>query len=238
LATGKATRCFTCHKPSPYFCRRSLVRQPRLSVCLSSDLSGQANSNLSGNALDFPTVAKGDVFMPRESLQHKLDRVRKPRVQITYDVEVGDAIEIKELPFVVGVLADLSGQPKESPGRVKDRNFVEIDRDNFDQVLAGSKPRLAYRVPNQLAEDGSQLGVELEFKSLDDFGPEAVAKQIPPIQKLVEARQRLSELAIKINTNERLEELLQDVVQNTEALKQLSSAKAPEETGQSEKKEE
>ncbi len=176
--------------------------------------------------------------MPRESLQHKLDRVRKPRVQITYDVEIGDAIEIKELPFVVGVLADLSGQPKDSLGRVKDRNFVEIDRDNFDQVLAGSKPRLAYRVPNRLAEDGSQLGVELEFKSLDDFGPEAVAQQIEPIQKLVEARRRLSELAIKINTNERLEELLQDVVQNTDALKQLSSAKAPEETGTSEKKEE
>jgi type VI secretion system protein ImpB len=176
--------------------------------------------------------------MPRESLQHKLDRVRKPRVQITYDVEVGDAIEIKELPFVVGVLADLSGQPKESLGRVKDRNFVEIDRDNFDEVLAGSKPRLSYRVPNQLAEDGSQLGVELEFKSLDDFGPEAVAQQVPPIQKLVEARRKLSELAIKINTNERLEELLQDVVQNTEALKQLSSAKAPDETGASEKKEE
>jgi len=176
--------------------------------------------------------------MPRESLQHKLDRVRKPRVQITYDVEIGDAIEIKELPFVVGVLADLSGQPKESLGRVKDRNFVEIDRDNFDQVLAGSKPRLSYRVPNRLADDGGQLGVELEFKSLDDFSPEAVAQQIPPIQKLVEARRKLSELAIKINTNERLEELLQDVVQNTESLKQLSSAKAPEEPGTSEKKKE
>jgi len=176
--------------------------------------------------------------MPRESLQHKLDRVRKPRVQITYDVEIGDAIEIKELPFVVGVLADLSGQPKESLGRVKDRNFVEIDRDNFDQVLAGSKPRLLYRVPNRLADDGGQLGVELEFKSLDDFSPEAVAQQIPPIQKLVEARRKLSELAIKINTNERLEELLQDVVQNTESLKQLSSTKAPEEPGTSEKKEE
>jgi type VI secretion system protein ImpB len=177
--------------------------------------------------------------MPRESLQHKLDRVRKPRVQITYDVEVGDAIEIKELPFVVGVLADLSGQPKESLGRVKDRNFVEIDRDNFDKVLEGSRPRLAYRVPNRIADDGSELGVELEFKSLDDFGPEAVAKQVPPIQKLVEARQRLSELAIKINTNERLEELLQDVVQNIEALKQLSSSSsAAEETGTSKKKKE
>ncbi len=178
--------------------------------------------------------------MPRESLQHKLDRVRKPRVQITYDVEIGDAIEIKELPFVVGVLADLSGQPKESLGRVKDRKFVEIDRDNFDQVLAGSKPRLSFRVPNRLADDESKLGVELEFSSLDDFGPEAVAQQVDPIRNLVEARQRLSELAIKINANEQLEELLQDVVQNTEALKQLSgagAAKPAPAAGQSEEEE-
>jgi type VI secretion system protein ImpB len=176
--------------------------------------------------------------MPRESLQHKLDRVRKPRVQITYDVEIGDAIEIKELPFVVGVLADLSGQPKESLGRPKDRKFVEIDRDNFDEVLAGSKPRLAFRVPNRLADDGSQLGVELEFGSMDDFGPEAVAQQVQPIRKLVEARQRLSELAIKINTNERLEELLEDVVQNTEALKQLSGSGATATATPSEQSEE
>lgn len=162
--------------------------------------------------------------MPRESLQHKLDRVRKPRVHITYDVEVGDAIELKELPFVVGVLADLSAQPKEPLGRVKDRKFVQIDRDNFNQVLAGMKPRLAFRVPNRLADDESKLSVELEFRHVDDFGPEAVAQQVEPLRKLAAARQRLAELAIKINANERLEELLQDVVQNTESLNQLSSA--------------
>lgn len=167
--------------------------------------------------------------MPKESIHQKLSRVRKPRVHITYDVEVGDAIEQKELPFVVGVLADLSGQPKDALPRVKDRKFVEIDRDNFNQVLAGTKPRLAFRVPNRLANDESRLDVELEFRHMDDFGPEAVARQVEPIRKLVEARQRLNELALKINSNDKLEELLQDVVQNTEALKQISAAAAPTE---------
>ena len=162
--------------------------------------------------------------MPRESVHKKLTRVRKPRVHITYDVEVGDAIEKKELPFVVGVLADLSGKPKEALPRIKDRKFVEIDRDNFDQVLAGMKPRLTFKAPNRLANDDSQLGIELEFKNLDDFGPEAVAQQVEPIRKLVEARQRLNELAVKLNSSDQLDELLQDVVQNTEALKELSGA--------------
>ena len=151
--------------------------------------------------------------MPKESIHQKLSRVRKPRVHITYDVEVGDAIEQKELPFVVGVLGDLSGQPKEALPRMKDRKFVEVDRDNFNQVLAGMKPRLAFRVPNRLANDESRLGIELEFGHLDDFGPEAVGRQVEPIRKLVEARQRLNELALKINANDKLEELLQDVVQ-------------------------
>jgi type VI secretion system protein ImpB len=168
--------------------------------------------------------------MPKESIHKKLSRVRKPRVHITYDVEVGDAIEQKELPFVVGVMADLAGQPKDQQPRIKDRKFVEIDRDNFNQVLAGMKPRLAFRVPNRLANDESRLGVELEFRHMDDFGPEAVAQQVEPIRKLVEARQRLNELALKINTNDKLEELLQDVVQNTAALKQVSAA-APAEAG-------
>src|SRR5262245_29443904 len=169
--------------------------------------------------------------MPKESIHKKLSRVRKPRVHITYDVEVGDAIEQKELPFVVGVLADLAGQPKDQQPRIKDRKFVEIDRDNFNQVLAGIKPRLAFRVPNRLANDESRLGVELEFRHMDDYAPEAVAQQDEPIRKLVEARQRLNELALKINTNDKLEELLQDVVQNTDALKQVSAA-APADAGQ------
>jgi type VI secretion system protein ImpB len=165
--------------------------------------------------------------MPKESIHKKLARVRKPRVHITYDVEVGDAIEQKELPYVVGVLADLSGQPKDALPKVKDRKFIEIDRDNFDQVMAGMKPRLQFRVPNRLTNDDSQIGVELEFQNLDEFGPEAVAQQVEPIRKLIEARQRLNELSLKINGSDKLEELLQDVVQNTEALKQISAAAGP-----------
>jgi len=174
--------------------------------------------------------------MPRESVHQKLARVRKPRVHITYDVEVGDAIEQKELPFVVGVLADLSGNPKDPLPRVKERKFVEIDRDNFNQVLAGTKPRLTFKVPNRLADDGSQLGIELEFKNIDDFGPEAVAQQVSPIRKLVEARQRLNELALKLNSSDKLEELLQGVVQNTEALKELSGAAGSSEGGKEDEK--
>ena len=121
--------------------------------------------------------------MAKESLQHTLDRVRSPRVQITYDVEVGDAIEMKEIPFVVGVLADLSGKPDEPLPKMKERKFVEIDRDNFNNVLAGMKPRLAYRVDNKLTNDGTQLAVELRFKSLDDFHPEQIAKQVDPPAK-------------------------------------------------------
>lgn len=162
--------------------------------------------------------------MPRESVHRKLERVRKPRVHITYDVEVGSAIEKKELPFVVGVLADLSGNPKDALAKSKDRKFVEIDRDNFNEVLAGTKPRLTFKAPNRLADDGSQIGVELEFKNMDDFGPEAVAQQVEPIRKLVEARQRLNELALKLNASDKLEELLQGVIRNTDALKELSTA--------------
>jgi type VI secretion system protein ImpB len=162
--------------------------------------------------------------MPRESVHKKLARVRKPRVHITYDVEVGNAIEQKELPFVVGVLADLSGNPKEPLPRMKDRKFVEIDRDNFNQVLAGMKPRLTFKVPNRLADDDSQLGVELQFRNMDDFSPEAVAQQVEPVRKLVEARQRLNELALKLNASDKLEELLQGVIRNTDALKELSAS--------------
>jgi type VI secretion system protein ImpB len=123
--------------------------------------------------------------MAKESLQHTLDRVRAPRVQITYDVEIGDAIEMKEIPFVVGVLSDLSGKPDEPLPKLKDRKFVEIDRDNFDNVLAGMKPRLAYRVDNKLTNDDTKMAVELRFKSMDDFHPERVAEQVAPVRKLV-----------------------------------------------------
>ncbi len=157
-----------------------------------------------------------------ESLQHTLDRVRSPRVHITYDVEVGDAIEMKEIPFVVGVLADLSGKPDEPLPKVKDRKFVEIDRDNFNQVLAGMKPRLAYKVDNTLTDEDSKIAVELRFKSMDDFHPERVAEQVTPVRKLVEARKRLSDLLSKLDGNDKLDELLQDVLASTDTIEKLS----------------
>jgi len=158
----------------------------------------------------------------KESLQHKLDRVRKPRVQITYDVEVGGALENKELPFVVGVLADLSGKPADPLPKLKERKFVEIDRDNFNQVLAGMKPRVAFKVDNMLGgKDDSQIAVELNFKSLDDFHPEQVAQQVEPLRKLVEARRKLAELRNKLDGNDKLDELLQDILTSTEALSKL-----------------
>jgi type VI secretion system protein ImpB len=163
--------------------------------------------------------------MPKkESTQHKLDRVRAPRVHITYDVEVGGAIENKELPFVLGVLGDYSGMPEEQLPRVRDRKFVEIDRDNFDQVLAAMKPRLAYRVDNKLTNDGSKMGVEINFKSLDDFNPDNVVQQVEPLRKLVEARKKLSDLLSKMDGNDKLTEMLGEIVSNTGHQKQLSSA--------------
>jgi len=161
--------------------------------------------------------------MPKkESLQHKLDRVRAPRVQITYDVEIGGAIENKELPFVVGVLADLSGKPAEALPKLMNRKFVEIDRDNFNQVLEGMKPRLAFRVDNKLGgKEDSQIAVELKFKSMDDFHPEQVAQQVEPLRKLIEARRKLSELRNKLDGNDKLDELLQDVISSTETLTSL-----------------
>jgi type VI secretion system protein ImpB len=156
-----------------------------------------------------------DTYMG-ESLQHKLDRVRRPRVQLTYDVETGGAMEKKELPFVVGVMADLSGQPKEAPRPLKERKFVNIDRDNFNDVLARSTPRLAVRVPNRLTDENTSLAVELNFKNMDDFEPAQVAAQIEPLKELLDLRQQLTELLSKMEGNDKLEQLLAKVVANTD----------------------
>ena len=163
--------------------------------------------------------------MPKkESLQHRIDRVRPPRIQITYDVEVGGAIELKELPFVVGVIGDFTGKPEEALPALKNRKFVEIDRDNFDQVMAGMKPRLAFNVDNKLQNDGSKVGVELKFNSLDDFEPDNIVQQVEPLRKLVEARQKLSDLRSKMDGNEKLENILNDIISSTDKQKQLSDA--------------
>ena len=160
----------------------------------------------------------------KESIQHKIDRIRPPRVQITYDVEVGGAMELKELPFVVGVLGDFVGKPEEALPGVKQRKFVEIDRDNFDQVLAGMKPRLAFTTENKLQDDGSKMGVELKFNSMEDFEPDAVVQQVEPLRKLVDARQKLSDLLSKMDGNDKLETLLSDVLANADKQKELSDA--------------
>ncbi len=163
--------------------------------------------------------------MPKkESIQQKLKRVRPPRVQITYDVEIGGAIELKELPFVVGVMGDYSGQPENPLPRMKDWKMVDIDRDNFDQVLAAQAPRVTMRVDNKLANDGSKMGVELKFSSMDSFHPDQIAQQVEPLRKLVEARQRLSDLLSKTDGNDKLEGMLQDVLKNAGQQKQLASA--------------
>ena len=161
--------------------------------------------------------------MARESTQHKLDRVRSPRVHITYDVETGGAIELKELPFVVGVLGDFTGQPTEPLPKLKDRKFVEVNPDNFDSVLEGMKPHLAFSVENKLSDepDAPNLKVDLNFKSMDDFEPENVARQIKPLKELLDLRQRLSDLRGSLQGNDKLEELLLDAVGNTEKLDKL-----------------
>jgi len=154
--------------------------------------------------------------MGSESQQHKLDRVRRPRVQITYDVETNGAMQKVELPFVVGVMADLSGQPKEALKPMKDRKFTTIDRDNFNDVLNRSAPRVAIKVENKLTDQEGKIGVELNFKSMDDFDPAKVASQVPALKELLDMRHRLSQLMSKMEGNDNLEAMLADVLQNTE----------------------
>lgn len=158
----------------------------------------------------------------KESIQKRLQKVRPPRVQLTYEVEKGDAIEQKELPFVVGVLGDFSGESGQPQQRLRDRKFVNVDMDNFDDVMAGISPRAAYRVPNTIGGEG-EFGVDMTFKSIDDFRPEAVVQQVDPLRKLLEARSKLADLRNKLAGNEKLEDVLNDVLSNTEKLKQLGA---------------
>jgi type VI secretion system protein ImpB len=161
--------------------------------------------------------------MPKESVHKKLERVRPPRVHVTYDVEVGDAIEVKELPFVMGVLADLSGQPTEALPKLKDRRFVEITPDNFDGVLESFKPHLSLEVDNKLSDeaDAGKLKVDLDFKSLEDFDPANVAKNVKPLRELLELRQKLGDLRGALQGNEKLDDLLMEAVGNTQKADQL-----------------
>jgi type VI secretion system protein ImpB len=155
------------------------------------------------------------------SVQKKLQKVRPPRVQMTYDVEIGDAIENKELPLVVGVVGDFGGNSEVPQKRLKERSFVGIDRDNFDEVMKGIEPRAAFRVDNELTGEGGQFAVDLTFRSMDDFRPESVVNQVEPLRKLLEARTKLADLRNKLAGNDKLEDLLNDVLNSTETLAKL-----------------
>lgn len=158
----------------------------------------------------------------KESIQKRLQKVRPPRVQMTYDVEIGDSIEKKELPFVVGVVGDFGGQSEVEQKKLRDRKFVNVDNDNFDEVLKAVEPRAVYRVPNKLNDKGGEFAVDLKFKSMEDFRPEAVVQQVEPLRKLLEARTKLADLRNKLAGNEKLEDILSDVLSNTEKLGALS----------------
>src|ERR1039458_5689356 len=161
--------------------------------------------------------------MPKESLQKKVGRVRPPRVQITYDVQVGDAIEKRDLPFVVGVMADLPGMPHKPLPPIPKRKFVAIDRDNVNDVMKKIGPRLAFKVPNRLSEDDTKLNVELRFEGMEDFQPAKIAQQVTPLRKLLELRNSLANLRSSLIGNEKLEGLLLDMVQNQELLQQAGA---------------
>jgi type VI secretion system protein ImpB len=157
------------------------------------------------------------------SIHDKLERVRKPRVHITYQVETEGAEVQKELPFVVGVLGDFSGNPTEPLKPLKDRKFIQIDRDNFNDVMARMTPGLNIKVENTLTNDNSELALQLKFASMDDFEPGQVVRQVEPLKKLLETRDKLRDLLTKIDRSEDLENVLERVLQNTEELKKLSA---------------
>jgi type VI secretion system protein ImpB len=160
-----------------------------------------------------------------DSIQKRLTKVRPPRVQMTYDVEIGDAMENKELPFVIGVVGDFGGNSDVEKKRLKDRKFVSIDSGNFDEVLSGVEPVARFQVPNQLAGDDSSFNVELRFKAMDDFRPESIVQQVEPLAKLLEARSKLADLRNKLAGNDKLEDILSDVLNNTDKLASLKTAK-------------
>ena len=162
-----------------------------------------------------------------QGTQKKLERVRPPRVSITYEVETGGAIEMKELPFVMGILADLSGNPATPLPKLKERKFVEVNPDNFDSVLKSMQPRLQFTVENKLQPGGNKIGVELKFESLDDFAPDKVAEQVKPLRELLELRGKLADLRGKLQGNDKLEEILQETINDAESMRKLRAEIAP-----------
>ena len=161
--------------------------------------------------------------MSNLSIQHILTKVRPPRVKITYDVHVGNATEKKELPFVVGVIGDLCGDPTQPLKRLRERNFIEINRDNFNQVMTRMTPGLNLRVANTLEGDGSEMAVQLKFNSMRDFEPTRVVEQVKPLKELMEARRKLTELKTKVDLEVNLEDRLQELLSDPDKLKRAGS---------------
>jgi type VI secretion system protein ImpB len=159
------------------------------------------------------------------STQKKLERVRPPRINISYEVETGGAIEMKELPFLMGVMGDFTGHATEPLPKLKDRKFVEVTPDNFDDVLASMKPHLGFTVENKLSEDPNvaKLGVDLHFRSMDDFTPDAVAKQVKPLRELLELRTELANLRASLQTNDKLDEVLQETLGDADKMSRLKT---------------
>jgi len=157
------------------------------------------------------------------SIHDKLSRVRPPRVHIKYEVHVGDAVVEKELPFVVGVLGDFSGNPTEPLKPLKDRKFIQIDRDNFDDVMARMTPGLNMRVENTLKGDGTEMSLKFRFNAMDDFEPASIVRQVPALQRLLDTRNKLRDLLTKVDRSENLETLLEQILQNPEQLKKLEA---------------
>ena len=158
-----------------------------------------------------------------ESIHDKLKRVRKPRVHITYDLETNGASVEKELPFVMGVMGDYSGDNTEIKKPLKDRKFSQIDRDNFNDLMAKVNPKLNLKVDNTLAGDGSEMSVELDFKNMEDFEPQKIVEQVEPLKQLMETRNKLRDLLTKADRSEELENLLEEVLSSTDQLANLSS---------------
>lgn len=161
--------------------------------------------------------------MANDSIHDKLKRVRKPRVHITYDVETNGAVDKKELPFVMGVMGDYSGDNTDTKKALKDRKFSQIDRDNFNDVMSNVAPQINMKVDNTLAGDGSQMSLSIDFKNMEDFEPQNIVERVEPLQKLLETRNKLRDLLTKADRSDKLEAVLEEILSNTKAMQALSS---------------
>ncbi len=166
-----------------------------------------------------------------ESIHDKLKRVRKPRVHITYDVETNGAVQEKEIPFVMGVMGDYSGDNTENKKALKDRKFSQIDRDNFNEVMNNVSPQLNMKVENTLEGDGSEMSVNLDFKNMEDFEPQNIVEKVDPLKKLMETRNKLRDLLTKADRSDDLEALLEEVLSSTDALARLKGELGSDEEG-------